>query len=81
MWQLAEAKNKFSEVFRKALSDGPQYITRRGARAVLVSADEWEEAAARPKRKPLGQYLIEGPSLEGLDLERDRSEGREVDFS
>jgi len=23
-WKLAEAKNKFSEVFRRALQDGPQ---------------------------------------------------------
>lgn len=80
MWQLAEAKNKFSEVVRRALTEGPQYVSRRGERVVVVSAAEWEKAQP-PKRKPLGQYLIEGPSLEGLDIERDKSEGREVDFS
>lgn len=30
MWNLSEAKNKFSEVFELALHKGPQVITRRG---------------------------------------------------
>jgi len=29
-WQLAEAKNRLSEVVNKALTSGPQRITRRG---------------------------------------------------
>ena len=29
MWQLAEAKNKFSEVFTRALTEGPQRVRRR----------------------------------------------------
>ena len=29
-WQLQEAKGKFSEVVKRALSDGPQGITVRG---------------------------------------------------
>ncbi len=30
VWQLQEAKNKFSEVVEAALKDGPQVITKRG---------------------------------------------------
>lgn len=81
MWQLAEAKNKFSEVFTKAMTEGPQTITRRGEEAVLVSRAEFDRmASAQPKKMTLGEYLLRGPSLEGLDLERDRSPGREVDL-
>ena len=32
MWQLADAKNKFSELFTRAMTEGPQRVTptRRG---------------------------------------------------
>ncbi|MEM8754509.1 MAG: type II toxin-antitoxin system Phd/YefM family antitoxin [Pseudomonadota bacterium] len=79
-WQLAEAKNKFSEVVRRALTEGPQVVSRRGERVVVVSEAEWEKATGRDKKQSLGAYLLSGPSLEGLDLSRDRSEGRDVDL-
>ena len=40
IWTVAEAKAKFSEVLDRALSDGPQTITRNGkTTAVIVSAE------------------------------------------
>jgi antitoxin Phd len=81
MWQLAEAKNKFSEVFTRAMTEGPQTISRRGEEAVLISRAEYERLAAkRAKKMSLGEFLLQGPSFEGVDLERDKSEGREVDL-
>ena len=81
MWQLAEAKNKFSEVFTKALTEGPQRVRRRGDTVVILSEAEYERLAVhQPKKMSLGEYLLQGPSLEGVDLERDRSPGREVDL-
>jgi prevent-host-death family protein len=42
-WSVAVAKSRFSEVVERALSSGPQTITRRGRRtAVVLSADEWD---------------------------------------
>ena len=42
MWQLAEAKNKFSEIVQKALAEGPQFVTKHGREAVVVvSAAEY----------------------------------------
>lgn len=35
-WQIQEAKQRFSEVVRRALEDGPQVVTRRGEDAVVV---------------------------------------------
>ncbi len=35
-WQLQEAKNRLSEVVDKALDQGPQVITRRGAETAVV---------------------------------------------
>ncbi len=42
MWQVQEAKAKYSELLDKALREGPQVVSRRGvAAAVLVPIDEW----------------------------------------
>ena len=35
-WQLQEAQNKLSEVVDKAVSDGPQIITKRGVETAVV---------------------------------------------
>lgn len=81
MWQVAEAKNKFSELFTRAMTEGPQRVRRRGDIVVVVSEAEYERLTGTPKPKmTLGEYLLSGPSLEGLDLSRDKSPGREVDF-
>ena len=44
-WQLQTAKARFSEVFRRARSEGPQWITRQGREAVpMLPAEEFERA-------------------------------------
>jgi antitoxin Phd len=56
MWQVQEAKAKFSEFLDKALSEGPRVVSRRGvAAAVLVPIEEWErlKQRARPTSKDL----------------------------
>ena len=55
-WQVQDAKARFSEFLAKALSDGPQIVTKRGKEAaVLVSAKLWHdlEARTRPSLKEL----------------------------
>jgi len=47
-WTVAEAKAKFSEIIQRAMSEGPQTITRQGrAAAVVVGAEEWERKTKR----------------------------------
>ena len=56
VWQVQDAKARFSEFLEKCLTDGPQMVTRRGAEAaVLVPAGEWRrlQASARPSLKEL----------------------------
>ena len=36
IWQLQEAKSKFSEVIDRALSHGVQIVTRRGKKTAVV---------------------------------------------
>jgi prevent-host-death family protein len=44
-WQLQEAKNRFSEVIRRARNEGPQVITLRGEEvAVLVDVKTYRRS-------------------------------------
>jgi len=78
IWQLQEAKNKLSEVVDKALKDGPQTITRRGQRAVVVVSVKDYENLVKPK-KSLVDFFQNSP-LYGveLDIERVKDYAREI---
>ena len=48
IWTVAEAKAKFSELIERAISLGPQTITRTGrTTAVVVGAEEWQRKTKR----------------------------------
>ena len=77
-WKLEDAKARFSELVRLAHDEGPQAVTVRGRRAVVVlDADEYERLAAPAPAVPLVAFL-EGHNMEGLDVTRERDEGRDV---
>ena len=80
IWQLQEAKNKFSEVVNEALSKGPQYVTRRGEQVVVILATR--EYQRLLKAKPtLSEFFRRSPVVGiDLDLERDQSYPRDVDL-
>ena len=40
LWQLHDAKNKFSEVVDCAITQGAQIVTRRGKKVVVILAFE-----------------------------------------
>jgi antitoxin Phd len=80
-WQVQTAKARFSELFRRARTEGPQYVVRGGKEAVVVlPAEEFDRLAAR-SRQPRGlvRFFAESP-LAGieLDLERAPDYGRKV---
>ncbi|WP_457629814.1 type II toxin-antitoxin system Phd/YefM family antitoxin [Oceanithermus sp.] len=79
-WSLQDAKNRFSELARRAEAEGPQFVTRHGREAVVVmSAEEYRRLVA-PK-EDLASFLSRSP-LAGLelDLERDDSPARELEL-
>ena len=79
-WKLEDAKARFSEVVRRAHEDGPQAVTVRGRRAVMIiDADEYERLAKPTPQLPLVTFL-EGLQLSGLELTRERDVGREITF-
>ena len=75
-WQLAEAKNRFSELFNQAIALGPQRVRRRKEAVIVLSEKDYEKLTGR--RPSFKDYLIEGESLQDLDLTRDSSSGRDV---
>jgi antitoxin Phd len=75
-WNLAEAKNRLSELVNLAITKGPQRIHRRQETVVLVAAAEFERLTG--ERLNFKDYLARGESFEGLNLGRDASTGREV---
>jgi antitoxin Phd len=66
-WKLTEAKNRFSEVFRLALKDGPQRITRHGNEAVFVLSES-EYCRLKGDRPDFIEFLLNGPDLSELEL-------------
>jgi len=44
IWQLQEAKSKFSKVVEKAINTGPQIVTKNGKEAVvIISFDKYKD--------------------------------------
>ena len=77
-WKLAEAKNQLSEVVNRALSKSPQRITRRKDAVVVVRESDYRRLTG--ERCGFIEYLMNGPSLEDVDIRRDRTPMREVDL-
>jgi prevent-host-death family protein len=81
-WALQDAKARFSEVVRKAKTEGPQQITVHGREeVVVVSVEEYR----RIKGEPTGQVLIDAmqdPRVRDLQFEREsfRSPIRDVEL-
>jgi prevent-host-death family protein len=79
-WKLEDAKARFSEIVRRARSEGPQRVTVRGKDAVVViSAEELERLLPREARLPFVTFM-ESLDLDGLDLSRASDVGRDVDL-
>ncbi len=78
-WQLQEAKQRFSQLVRRALDEGPQIVTRRGEEVVVVlSAAEFKRLSNGGS--DLRDYLLSGPDLSALDLERSGDLARAVEL-
>src|SRR5271163_907875 len=68
-WQVQSAKARFSEVFRKARSEGPQRITRQGKEGVVMVAEEQYDRLVGKSRQPknIVDFFRQSP-LMGLNL-------------
>ena len=83
-WQLQEAKQRFSELVRRAEREGPQVVTRHGEEVVVVvPAEEYRRMSERDggeKKMDFKEFLMSAPDLSVLDLERPREMPRDVEL-
>ncbi len=80
VWQIQEAKNRFSDLVNEALRRGPQTITRRGVSTVVVmSVKDFKRLVSH--KASLVEFFQKSP-LCGIDLDLERSTEpcREVDL-
>jgi len=82
-WQLQTAKAQFSEVFRRARTEGPPWISRQGKEeVVVVPAEEFERLTKLQQQpKDIVDFFRSSPLMDsGIDLEREEDYGREIDL-
>lgn len=80
MWNLQDAKNRFSAVVEAALAGQPQQVTRRGKPAVMVVAvSEYERLvnAAVHRRGSFVDHLLAVPKTE---VARAEATPRDIEF-
>jgi len=77
-WTVAEAKAKFGEIIERAMSEGPQTITRRGrTAAVVVGAEEWQRKTKRVGS--LAEFFAASPLRgSGMKVHRRKERPRKV---
>jgi prevent-host-death family protein len=80
IWQLQDAKNKFSEVVERALAQGVQIVTRRGKNAVVVMPfAEYEKLTHQ--NGSLSQFLLSSPwAGSELSIDRDKDLPRDIEI-
>lgn len=79
-WKLQDAKAKFSQVVENAMKKGPQVVTRRGQKAVIVlSIEAYEKMVShRPSFK---NFLLSCPKIsQDFEFDRPKDLPRSIEF-
>lgn len=80
VWQLQDAKNKFSYLVDLAKSTGPQIVTRHGKEvAVILSISEYKKLI-KPKNNLVNFFSKSPLSKVNLNLERTRELPRDIEL-
>ena len=79
-WQLQTAKAQFSELFRRARTEGPQVVIRGREQVVVVAAEQFARLTMRGRwPQSLVTFFAESPPAQvSLNLRRDSDPGREI---
>lgn len=78
IWQLQDAKSKFSELVDRAITQGHQIVTRRGKKTVVVMPFE-EYQRLTNAGGSLVQFLLSSPLPDsGISTERMRDLPRDI---
>ena len=80
VWQLQEAKNKFSNLVDKARHEGPQVVTKHGKESVVIIAIEDYQKLNKPTSDLISFFKKSPLSDIDLDLTRDKSSSRDIEL-
>jgi prevent-host-death family protein len=81
VWQLHDAKARFSELFRRVRTHGPQRVVKQGGEAVvLLPAEEFDRRSERAQQAvSLVEFFRSAPTGgRRLDLARKRDATRSI---
>ena len=76
-WQLQNAKMKFSELVRRACTEGPQTVTVHGKRDVVVLSHK-DYTALVSKKPGLTKFLLSGKPWPTDAVNSINNRGRDV---
>lgn len=77
-WRLRDARDRFSELVEKAMTEGPQHVTRRGRPAVVVISEAEYQTRVKPRRS-LAEYLLSAPKVD-IEIEQAELRLRDVEL-
>ncbi len=78
LWQLQDAKNKFSNLVDKAKNSGPQIVTKHGEEAVVVLSISDYKKLIKPKLNILKFFQKSPLSDFDIDFKREKELPREI---
>lgn len=80
IWQIQEAKNKFSSLIEKSIKEGPQIVTKRKKEAVVViSFEDYKSIIERQKN--IVDFFQSSPLFEeDLAIDRNKDYPRDINL-
>ena len=82
-WQVQTAKQRFSELVERAVTEGPQIVTKHGRETVVVlEIGEFRRLSGESGTGlSFKEFLLSIPSTDDLVIERSKDLPREIDLS
>lgn len=81
-WQVQTAKQRFSELVERAVSEGPQVVTKHGRETVVVLdiAEYRRLTGAASPGMTFKEFLLSIPKGDDLEIERSKDPPRAIEF-
>ena len=76
---MQEAKQRFSELVERAVTEGPQVVTKHGREAVVV-LEIGEYRRLRGEPMDFKQFLLSIPKGDALEIDRSKDLSREIEL-
>jgi len=78
-WQVQTAKQRFSELVERAVTEGPQIVTKHGRETVVVvEIGEYRRLLGVPM--DFKEFLLSIPKGDELEIERSKDLPREIEL-